>query len=540
MIDHVLERNKDFEFDAPAAGAYQIEFHYGSAESRPVELFVNGELVKSKALESATGNATPSMWSVEGAFALNAGKNKIRINRGGGFFPQADKLLIAKATRPDADLPKTGQQLAGQYNVNPEFLSQWSAYLRRAKDDPNSPLKEWFAQPDPERFAKLFADPDQKAFAEILTDKFGPFAVPPNPARYYPADIAAQVKKLEGELKDIEKTAPVYPRAMGVTEGKPANLRIHLRGNYLTLGDETPRQFLRVIAGDKQTPIGATHSGRLELARWLTSPDHPLTSRVMANRIWRGHFGSGIVASTDNFGRLGDMPSNQALLDWLSKRFVESGWSVKAMHRLIMASSAYRQSAAYNEAAFNADPENRLYWRMNRRRLEAEPIRDTVYAAAGGLDVSMGGTMLKFKDREYVTSTENRDATDYDAPRRAVYLPVIRSSLYDVFQAFDFGDPSVPNGDRASTTVAPQALFMMNSPIVMKASKQMAALLIAKSIDPAERVSIAYERAYARKPAAKESERALSFIAAAEKAGAKAWESLCRALMAASEFIYVE
>ena len=243
---------------------------------------------------------------------------------------------------------------------------------------------------------------------------------------------------------------------MGVTEGKIGDLPVHLRGSHLNLGEVIPRQFPRALANGFQTPIGNQHSGRLDLARWLTDERHPLTSRIMVNRIWRWHFGRGIVPSTDNFGRLGERPTNQPLLDWLALRFIEEKWSIKAMHRLIMLSSTYQMSTAFDQKYAQIDPENKLLWRMNRRRLEAESIRDAIMAVGEGLDLTMGGSMLTFKDREYVTSSRNRDSTDYDVNRRAVYLPVIRSSLYGVFQAFDFGDPSVSNGNRQSTVVSPQ------------------------------------------------------------------------------------
>ena len=195
-------------------------------------------------------------------------------------------------------------------------------------------------------------------------------------------------------------------------------------------------------------------------------------------------------------------------------------------------------------------------WRINRRRLEAEAIRDSLMAMGGELDLTMGGSLLTFKDREYVTAAvtaaENRDKTDYDINRRAVYLPVIRSSLYDVFQAFDFGDPSVMDGNRPTTTVAPQALFMMNGSIVLRETRKMAAwLLTQQEMDDAERVQLAYNQVFGRLPAKKETARALDFLRRGDMAlGAResepherrlrAWQSLCRVLVASNEFIYVE
>jgi hypothetical protein len=309
---------------------------------------------------------------------------------------------------------------------------------------------------------------------------------------------------------------------------------------------------LQILIRPKPVPIAGRQSGRLELAEWLTQPEYSLTSRVMVNRIWRWHFGAGLVRTPDNFGRLGERPVNQPLLDWLAVRFVESGWSIKAMHRLIMLSSTYQMSTAYNERAARMDPENRLHWRMNRRRLEAEDLRDAVLAISGCLDPCMGGSLLEGKNHEYVTSTANRNYDRYDSRRRSLYLPVIRSALYDVFQAFDFPDPSVPNGDRATTTVASQALFMMNSKVAQEQTRELAkSLLNDQQTDDARRVRRAYERALGRPPTAAETEQALRFIGqseetlAAEKTTKEerrldAWQGLCRVLVASNEFVYVE
>ena len=303
--------------------------------------------------------------------------------------------------------------------------------------------------------------------------------------------------------------------------------------------------------GDNQPPIPAQQSGRLQFAEWLASPDHPLTSRVMANRIWRWHFGRGIVPSVDNFGRLGEMPTNQPLLDWLAIRFAEQGWSMKQMHRLIMLSSTYQMSSTYNARAAEVDPENILQWHASRRRLEAEAIRDAVTAVSGDIDLTMGGTVLPYKDRQYVSNTSKRGGADYDMLRRAIYVPVVRSSMYEMFQAFDLPDSSTPNGDRNSTVIAPQALFVMNSSLVLKCTKSMAQKLLAKAeLDDAARIREAYERALARPPAASDVDRALTFIARVEKAAENhepdaakrrllAWQSFCKALMASNEFIYV-
>ena len=307
-----------------------------------------------------------------------------------------------------------------------------------------------------------------------------------------------------------------------------------------------------VLAGTQQAPIDSRHSGRLELAQWLTRGDHPLTARVFVNRVWRWHFGQGIVGSTDNFGLLGDRPVNQPLLDWLALTFVKDGWSLKKLHRRILLSQTYQMSSQYDAKSAQFDPENRLHWRNNRKRLEAEAVRDSILAVSGQMDRTLGGTLLNFKSRQYVTSTANSDPVNYRSNRRSVYLPVIRSALYDVYTAFDFGDPTVLNGDRPTTTVAPQALFMMNSQLVLEQTKAMAdSLLSHQDLDDAGRIRLAYETCYGRPAKDTEVQRAREFVqkleqsysskeSSATAAKSRAWQSLCKALIAANEFIYIE
>src|SRR5262249_11395933 len=269
----------------------------------------------------------------------------------------------------------------------------------------------------------------------------------------------------------------------------------------------------RILAGEEQATIGPKQSGRLQLAEWLTRTDNPLTARVMVNRLWHWHFGAGLVRSPDNFGALGDRPVHQPLLDWVALRFIASGWSIKAMHRLIMLSSTYQMSSIHNEKAALADPDNRLHWRWQRRRLDAEEVRDALLVVSGQLDLAMGGTLMQGSNRGYVPGYPNSSYDHYDSRRRSVYLPVIRSDLYRVFQAFDFADPSAPSGERPTTTVAPQALFMMNSKLVLEQTRHLAADLLGRSDqDDARRLRLAYERAYGRPPTAAETARALAFV----------------------------
>jgi len=456
-----------------------------------------------------------------------------------GDAPQPDhELSQAIRERLLADpRPQTLDQLAARYG-------ELFAEAERAWQDLQKAMPDGKAAPLP--------DPVLEAFRHVLYDPEGPVAVPKNAEEGYSPERVGELKAAREQLAELEKTLPQLPEAMAVSEGKPENLRVHLRGSHLTLGRETLRQFPRILAGEQQTPIDDHHSGRLQFAEWLTSPRHPLTARVIVNRIWLWHFGEGIVRSPDNFGLLGERPTNPQLLDHLATEFVAHGWSIKAFHRLIMSSATYQMSTAFNEKAAGVDPENRLMWRMNRRRLEAESIRDSILFVAGTLDLTMGGSLLPTPNRQYVTSTANVNPAIYEAKRRSVYLPVVRSALYEVFQAFDFADPSTLNGRRDSTIVAPQALFMLNSRIVLEQSKALATQLLAEAnVDDVGRIRRLYEIALSRPATEPETTRALAFVeryshAVTEKgvpAGEqrlRAWQALCRTVLASNEFVYVE
>jgi hypothetical protein len=271
----------------------------------------------------------------------------------------------------------------------------------------------------------------------------------------------------------------------------------------------------------------------------------------MVNRIWRWHFGRGLVLTPDNFGTLGDRPVHHELLDWLARRFVEGGWSIKAMHRRILLSSTYRMSDRDDPDASRVDPEGRYQWRWRGRRLEAEEVRDALLAVSGTLDPTMGGSLLHVKNRDYFFDHTSKDGTRYDSRRRSVYLPVVRNNTYDIFQLFDFPDASVTSGDRSTTTVAPQALFLINSDQVIALTRTMAEGLIGgPDRDDTGRIRRLYETAFGRPPTDAETGRASAFLAKVEaEAGdegtkgedrrLKAWQALCQVLVSSNEFFYV-
>ena len=483
--------------------------------------------------------------------------------------------------------------------LRPAFVSQWRRLLEKTIDAPNSPFAEWRAllislpgtdgtngtdatkrteaeqrllqsahnagaelaavimrwkdmkATDAGKSATELPDARQELLRKLLFDTAdgSPFAVPKNVEDYFTAETKTALQSQRDEIKQLEAAKSKLPEAMAVGEGTVEDLPIHLRGNHTTLGKERlPRRFPRIVAGDQQTPITADRSGRLEFARWLTDPSHPLTARVAVNRIWQGHFGEGLVRSPDNFGLLGDKPTHPALLDWLSRRFIASGWTTKSLHREVMLSSAYQMQTTFNEAAFLADPDNRLWWRRNRRRLEVEAIRDSLLAVSGRLENSIGGTLLPTPNRGYVTGTANFFPQIYSSNRRSIYLPVVRSALYELYQVFDFAEPTVLNGKRDTTTLATQALFMLNSQLVADQAGEITQQLLAPSgrDDPA-RIRQAFLACYQREPSSSESIRSLDFLNRLESSPSDvgdrrlaAWRGLCRTLLAANEFLFVE
>jgi len=392
--------------------------------------------------------------------------------------------------------------------------------------------------------------PNVAALKTLLTGSDSPFQLGDKAETVYSEAVVADLKTLRENKAAIETAIPAIPEAMSASEGTPQNLRIHLRGSHTTLGVEVPRRMPHILTTGQETPITGEMSGRLKLAEWLTQPNHPLTARVLVNRVWQAHFGEGLVRSPDNFGSLGEKPSHPELLDWLATEFVNSGWSIKSLHRLILNSAVWQQTTDFNNVADTIDPENRLLGRMNRRRLEAEAIRDSMLAIGGDLDLTMGGTLLPTENRKYVTSTTSINIDVYETPRRTIYLPVVRSALNDYLTAFDFGDPSSMSGQRDRTTVAPQSLFLMNSKLVAAQSKNLATSLLASTAGDHGRIAEAFERFYSRPPAESEVESSLAFIAsyedslrsrdtAAELLRPMAWQAFCRALMATNEFLYV-
>ncbi|HZW33494.1 MAG TPA: DUF1553 domain-containing protein [Isosphaeraceae bacterium] len=379
-----------------------------------------------------------------------------------------------------------------------------------------------FVKAAAERLKKKVATDQLKAFERTLT-----------------GESQAKVKALRAELEVLKKKAPPkYPVIHTLVDAsRPTDMPVLVRGNEKTPGAKVPRRFLTVLGGDRATFHQG--SGRLELARAIASPANPLSARVMVNRIWHDHFGRGLVGTTSNFGVLGERPSHPELLDWLARRLIASGWSLKALHREILLSATYQQSSRSDSQGLARDPANTLFWRMNRRRLDVEAWRDALLAVAGRLDATIGGP-----------------SQSLDAPgnrRRTTYAAISRHDLAWMLRLFDFPDPNITSGQRVETTVPLQQLFVLNSEFMVDNARAVAARLRGSSAagDDAASIRRAYRLLYGRDATARELELGLAYLHAPEppatdgpaahaQTDLSRWERYTQALLAANEFLFVD
>ncbi len=394
---------------------------------------------------------------------------------------------------------------------------------------------------------------------ELLSDA-SPLAGPKSEiAKFYSEDEKATAATLGADLAAIKSRRPNPPMAMGVTEAQPEDLKIHLRGSHLVFGKLAKRRFPQILASTQAKPIEESSSGRLELAQWMTRPEHPLTSRMIVNRVWHWHFKRGIVPTVDNFGMLGQKPTHPELLDWLANDLIAHGWSIKHLHRTILLSQTYQMGSQIASKATEIDPDNELRWQFQRRRLTAEETRDSILEVGAGLETTMYGTLMKVPNHTYVNSTGAGGVLNYSRPRRSIYLPVIRSGMFEVLQTLDFPDPAMSSGERQTSTAAPQALLMMNSDLVHEQSLAIAQQLVQTSMDDRHRIQIAYRRILKRQATEEEWVAATQFVRSSrDHAAAVAtpitanatspeeqrelllWQGLCRVLISSNEFSYIE
>ncbi|HEY2252334.1 MAG TPA: DUF1549 and DUF1553 domain-containing protein [Planctomycetaceae bacterium] len=401
---------------------------------------------------------------------------------------------------------------ATRAHIDAELTSRWSA--------------------TPENPGSVVAETD--LYEELISSQ-SPFRLEPaEREKALPNGFRDKLAAMQMELESLKKKPPLdIPRAVVVQDGGPPGTPhegfhdavIFLRGNHAKPGKTVPRGFPVALAGSQQPAI-REGSGRRELVRWLTRREHPLTARVMVNRVWQQHFGFGLVRTSANFGVMGERPSHPELLDYLAARFVASGWSVKEMHRLMMLSSTYQQSTQTSAAGLAADPENRLLWRAHRRRLEAEAIRDSLFAVAGRLDPTPGGPGFQ----------------DASTPRRSLYLMAVRTGAKtaEFGPLFDAPDCSAIVERRNESIVAPQALFLLNDPLVAELAKSLAERIIREmpTGTTGERMVRLYEITLGRPPTPAEVDLGLAFVA--EPATADAWARYCHLLVCTNEFMYVD
>jgi hypothetical protein len=442
-----------------------------------------------------------------------------------------NKLVSAAFAVP----PKSMKEVAERYGkLLADVDKQWKeAAAKGAKQLDDA---------DAEALRRVLYGPDAPADAPLALD-WGSLSLFPDRA------TQGQYQALLRSLEDWLAKGP--PRAMVLHDSpRPYDPRVFERGNPGRPGEAIPRQFVK-IANPQRKPFGEG-SGRLDLAREIVAKDNPLTARVFVNRVWMHHFGTAIVGTVGDFGLRGDTPTHPELLDWLAAELQNpspspspkaggekdqtppslvgkgvgglgsSPWSIKSLHRLIMTSATYTQASNDRPEAIAKDPDNRLLWKQNRRRLEFEPLHDAVLSVSGQLDTTPGGPSVRLFGG-------NR--------RRAVYGYVDRLEFPSLLTTFDVPNPAGLNPQRTNTTVAPQALFLMNGPFMRDAAKKLIALpAVQKLTDPGDRLDFLYLTVFGRKPAADEKKLALAFVSR----GGEKWIDLAHGLLMTNEFAFVD
>jgi hypothetical protein len=373
------------------------------------------------------------------------------------------------------------------------------------------------------------------------------------------AKLKTQLADLEKQLKLLQKDLPARPEAMSVAEDEvPEDAKVHIRGSIRNLGAPVPRGFIQAAMRSNAPAIPTDASGRLQLAQWMTSREHPLAARVMVNRVWHWIFGAGIVRTTDNFGSTGEAPSHPELLDYLAVKFMEDGWNLKRLVKEMVMSRTYRMASRTSfptrsgdelENSSYADPDNRLLSRMNRKRLDAECLRDAMLTAAGTMERSFAGpgvSEVKAIDANDQKIQNIEYGYQFLDTRRSVYTAAFRNVRHPLFEVFDFADINQPIAQRTTSTVATQALFLMNSPKVIEQSRSAADVVLKSSDDTDARIGHAFEISLQRPPTAKEQAQVRDFLESSVSGNATAeevrdlWARCIQTLWATPEFRFLD
>lgn len=453
----------------------------------------------------------------EAEFAAKAAELAQRYEKNEGF--KINSLVARQFATPVTSLAAAAEQ----YRLLFENVDEaWKQKVNEAKEK---------KQRDP----TALDDPAAEQVRQVLYGTDSPVVIATNETEQY-LDKASrdQLRGLRAEVTKWTKSpsAPVQAMTLEDAPNIAAKTRVYLRGSRDRPGPEVPRQFLSVIAGDKREPF-KNGSGRLEIAQAIASPDNPLTARVIVNRVWAHHFGQGLVRTPSDFGLRSDPPSHPELLDYLAARFMAEGWSLKKLHRWILLSNAYQQSSDDRPEARAKDPENLLVWRMNRRRMDLEAMRDSLLSVGGTLDPSMGGPAVDIVKSPF-------------SQRRSVYGHIERQNLPAFFRTFDFASPDTHSPQRFTTTVPQQALFLLNSPFVVEQAAALAKRPEIEAIaEPAERIQAMYRLLFGREPNDEERLLGVKFVSDPPADGtapnvAGSWTKYAQALMVSNEFIFVD
>jgi len=447
------------------------------------------------------------------------------------FAEQAPAALARLFERPEGNEPN---------QINPLVKAAFAAETPASRMDLarlygkvlHEALEQWKQQgANAEALGKL--PPEQRALAEVLVAGDSPteISVDDLNSLYNRADRDKD-REFQKKIEQFEaNSSAAPPRAMIVNDKpQPHNPQVLIRGNPARPGEAVPRQFLLLVAGEERKPF-QHGSGRLELAQAITAADNPLTRRVIANRVWMHHFAEPLVDTPSDFGIRTDAPMQAEALDYLADRLLEEGWSLKSLHREIVLSSVYRQASHDRPECRQVDPENRLLWRMNRRRLEWEAARDSLLAVAGRLDTRMGGRPVELTGGK-------------PSPRRAVYGFIDRQDLPGVFRVFDIASPDQSSPRRPQTTVPQQNLYLMNSPFVVEQAKALAARLPqGEGVGDEHRIAELYRLTLQRDPLPVETEIGKRFVTEAEadtEAKLNAWQQYAQLMLLTNEFMYVD
>jgi hypothetical protein len=458
----------------------------------------------------------------------------------------------AYSALPEKDFSTKGRELAAKFHANTDKARPINAHVAKLFVTPPASLaqvaaryesllqktaNDWDAQmaahearvksatasgSTPPEAPKGFPDTDLEDIREIVSTSKGPILVSDQVVRNFIEqnnDLRPRYYGLLRAVNDVKAAHPGSPARAHVLYDieKPRDSYVMVKGNAGNRGAVVPRQAPEIIAGPARQPF-TDGSGRLEFARLIASKENPLTARVLVNRVWLHHFGEGLVPTPDDFGLRSDPPTHPELLDYLAARFVEDGWSLKKLHKLMMLSSTWQQSSDDHPRFAQIDPGNKLYWQMNRRRLDFEALRDTILYIGGRLELEpMGGPGVMLDAEPYPT-------------RRSVYAYIDRVRVPGMFQAFDFANPDLTTGRRNETIVPQQALFMMNSPLVVEQARNLTLRPDFKAQTKAEdRIHLLYKLIYQRAPSDVETKLALDYIrgeygVTSAQSGAQAWE----------------